>query len=140
MTRASGTLLSWEISYSFIDQRTLQEMRTADVSRVCLRPHAGEGSAMTAAAVLLCARGSWNPGRMSLPCRVACQAFGPGRNGTAEAEVENIQHGPRCQQDFLAYPFGAPELQISLVAEDMRCFGRRRLDAGVSSCWGKWLE
>lgn len=76
---------------------------------------------------------------MGLPCRMACQAFDPGRCGIAEAEVENVQHGPWCQQDFLAHPFGAPELQISLVAEDMLCWGRR-LDAGVSSCWGKWLE
>lgn len=93
------------------------------------------GSIMMADAVFLFIRGSWNPGRMSLPCQVPCQAFGPGRCGTAEAEVESIQRGPRCQKDFLAHPFGALKLQISLVAEDMRCWGRRRWDTGVSGSW-----
>lgn len=141
MTRASGTPLSLESSYSFIDQCILQEMRTADVSKMCSHPHAGGGgSIMMADAVFLFIWGSWNPGRMGLPCQVPCQAFGPGRCGTAEAGVESIQRGPRCQKDFLAHPFGALKLQSSLVAEDMRCWGRRRWDTGVSSCWGKWLE
>lgn len=50
------------------------------------------------------------------------------------------KRSPWCQKDFLALPFGALKLQISLVAEDMRCWGWRRWDTGVSSCWEKWLE
>lgn len=52
-------------------------------------------SIMMAHAVFLFIRGFWNPGRMGLPCQVPCQAFGPGRCGTAEAEVESVVLGAR---------------------------------------------
>lgn len=95
-----------------IDQWILLEIRTADVSKMCLHPLAGEGLLWWLILVSGSLGASWNPGGMGLPCRVAGQVFGPKRCGTAEAEVKNIQRHLLCQQRFLAHPSGSPTLRI----------------------------
>lgn len=127
-TRAFGTLLSWGISYLvFIHQCILQQMRTADVSKMSFHPHAGEGL-LSCLMLFNCSHGFPRTLASGLPSfwsRKMWKSRGRGGERTAWSSV----------------PAGFPgtSIWVSKAADQISSWGHAVLGLGESGCWSEQL-
>lgn len=136
MIRALGTLLSRDISYLvFIDPCILREMRTADVSKMCFHPHAGEG--------LLCWPMLFNCSR-GLPGTLAGWVF-PAEwlaKLLVQEDVEQQRQRWRTYSPvFRSSRFPDTSIWVSKAADQISSWGHAVLGSGWGEigCWSEQL-